>query len=168
MLIRDMTPDDAETVLEIYRQGMATGHATFERDAPDWAGFDAKRMKSPRLVAEIDGAVVAWAAMSAVSDRCVYGGVAENIIYVSEAARGRGVGRRLLSALIEGAEAEGVWTLQAGIMVENEGSVRLHEACGFRIVGKRERLGKMSYGPMEGKWRDIYLMERRSDRVGID
>ena len=168
MQIRAMTAADADAVLAIYAEGIATGHATFEDQAPDWAGFDAKRMAAPRLVAEEGGDVLGWAALSPVSDRCVYGGVAENIVYVAAAARGKGVGRALLTALAEASEAAGIWTLQAGIMVENAGSVKLHEACGFRIVGVRERLGKMRFGPMQGRWRDIYLMERRSNRAGMD
>ncbi len=168
MNIRDMTANDADAVLAIYAQGIATGHATFEHSPPDWAGFDAKRLKTPRLVAELDGQVVGWAAASGVSDRCVYGGVAEGTIYVAESARGRGVGKALLSAFIAAAEDAGIWTLNAGIFTDNRASIRLHEACGYRMVGTRKRLGKMGFGPMAGKWRDVALMEYRSERVGVD
>ena len=168
MNIREMTATDGAAVLAIYAEGIATGHATFEAAPPDWAGFDAKRLERPRLVAEIDGEVVGWAAASGVSDRCVYGGVAEGTVYVSATARGQGVGKALLSAFVEAAEAEGIWTLNAGIFVENEASIRLHEKCGYRMVGVRHRLGKMGYGPRTGEWRDVALMEYRSDKVGVD
>jgi len=168
MKIREMRASDCDSVLEIYREGIATGHATFEAEPPDWAGFDTKRLKAPRLVAEIDGEIVGWAAASGVSDRCVYGGVAEGTVYVGAAARGRGVGKALLSALIEGAEAEGIWTLNAGIFVENVASIHLHEVCGYRMVGIRKALGKMGFGPMAEQWRDVALMEYRSDKVGMD
>lgn len=168
MNIREMRASDADAVLAIYREGIATGHATFEAEPPDWAGFDAKRLKAPRLIAEVDGEVVGWAAASGVSDRCVYGGVAEGTVYVGSQARGRGIGKRLLEAFIAAAEAEGIWTLNAGIFVENTASIRLHEACGYRRVGVRKALGKMGYGPMAGKWRDVALMEYRSQTVGVD
>lgn len=168
MKIRDMTADDGEAVLVIYAEGIATGHATFESEPPDWAGFDTKRLKQPRLVAELDGRVVGWAAASGVSDRCVYGGVAEGTVYVAEAARGKGVGKALLLAFISAAEEAGIWTLNAGIFTDNLASIRLHEACGYRMVGTRERLGKMGFGPRAGEWRDVALMEYRSRRVGVD
>ncbi|WP_421786372.1 GNAT family N-acetyltransferase [Hyphobacterium sp.] len=168
MNIREMTAADADAVLAIYAEGIATGHATFESEPPDWAGFDAKRMAQPRPVAAINGEVVGWAAASGVSDRCVYGGVAEGTIYVSAAVRGQGVGKALLTAFIRAAERAGVWTLNAGIFVENTASIGLHEACGYRMVGTRKRLGKMTYGPMAGRWRDVALMEYRSETVGID
>jgi L-amino acid N-acyltransferase YncA len=168
MKIREMHEEDAEAVLAIYRDGIATGHATFEAEAPDWPGFDAKRLKSPRLVAERDAEIAGWAAASGVSDRCVYGGVAESTVYVSASARGQGVGKALLAAFIAAAEADGIWTLNAGIFVENIASIRLHEACGYRMVGTRKALGKMGYGPMVGEWRDVALMEYRSQTVGID
>ncbi|WP_394694443.1 GNAT family N-acetyltransferase [Hyphobacterium sp.] len=168
MNIQEMRAGDADSVLTIYREGIATGHATFETEPPDWAGFDAKRLKSPRLVSEIDGSIVGWAAASSVSDRCVYGGVAEGTVYVSASARGQGVGKALLLAFIEAAEATGIWTLNAGIFVENTASIRLHEACGYRMVGTRKALGKMTFGPMAGQWRDVALMEYRSQTVGVD
>ncbi|MEE2525121.1 N-acetyltransferase family protein [Hyphobacterium sp. HN65] len=168
MKIRDMTAADADPVLAIYAEGIATGHATFESEPPDWAGFDAKRLKQPRLVAELDGHVVGWAAASGVSDRCVYGGVAEGTIYIAEAARGQGIGKALLTAFVRAAEAAGIWTLNAGIFTDNLASIRLHEACGYRMVGTRERLGRMGFGPRAGEWRDVALMEYRSQRVGVD
>lgn len=168
MKIREMTQDDADAVLEIYGEGINTGHATFESKPPDWAGFDSKRLKRPRLVAEINGEVVGWAAASGVSDRCVYGGVAEGTVYVGATARGKGVGKALLPAFVKAAEAEGIWTLNAGIFVENTASIRLHEACGYRMVGVRKALGKMTFGPMAGQWRDVALMEYRSQTVGVD
>jgi len=168
MNIRSMKVEDAEAVLAIYRDGIATGHATFEAEPPDWDGFDAKRLTSPRLVAEMDGEVIGWAAASSVSNRCVYGGVAEGTVYVSAVARGRGVGRALLSSFIKAAEAQGIWTLNAGVFVENIASIRLHEACGYRMVGTRKALGKMGYGSMAGNWRDVALMEYRSQTIGVD
>jgi len=168
MNIREMQASDAAAVLAIYAEGIATGHATFEAEPPDWAGFDAKRLKAPRLVAERSGTVLGWAAASGVSDRCVYGGVAESTVYVSAAARGQGVGKALLTRFIAAAEAEGLWTLNAGIFVENTASIHLHEACGYRMVGVRKALGKMGYGPLAGKWRDVALMEYRSQTIGMD
>ncbi len=160
-VIREVRDDDASAILAIYREGIATGHATFETDPPDWGGWMSKFPGSPRLVAEVDGRVAAWAVASPVSDRAVYRGVAEETIYVAAAARGRGVGRALLDALIEATETQGVWTLQAGIFPENESSLRLHEACGFRRVGIRDRIGRMG-----DRWRDVVLLERRSNEVG--
>lgn len=169
MRIRDMEAKDASSVLAIYAEGIGTGHATFESAPPDWEGFDSKRLKSPRLVAVDDeDRVLGWAAASPVSDRCVYGGVAESTVYVASVARGKGVGRRLLTDFIKAAEDAGYWTLNAGIFIENIASIQLHEACGFRIVGTRKALGKMEYGPKAGQWRDVVLMEYRSQRIGVD
>jgi L-amino acid N-acyltransferase YncA len=161
--IRPLVATDYPRVREIYLEGIATGHATFETGAPEWEGWDRKFLKNCRLVAELDGEVLGWAGLSAVSDRCVYGGVGEVAVYVAGEARGKGIGTRLLVALITASEDAGLWTLQAGIFPENVGSVRIHEKCGFRVIGKRERLGKMG-----GRWRDVLLLERRSDRVGVD
>ena len=158
-----MTPADWPRVKAIYQEGIATGHATFETGAPEWEGWDQKFLKKCRLVAELDGEVLGWAGLSAVSDRCVYGGVGEVAVYVAGEARGKEVGTRLLAALVEASEEAGLWTLQAGIFPENVGSVRVHEKCGFRVLGTRERLGKMG-----DRWRDVLLMERRSDRVGVE
>ena len=156
----------------IYRAGIATGHATFEAAPPSWAAFDAGKLPGQRLVAldtatpTPDGAVVGWAAASAVSDRCVYAGVVEHSVYVDPAASGRGVGLRLLEALVESTEAAGIWTIQSGVFPENRASLRLHERAGFRVVGVRERVAKMTYGPLVGRWRDVIFLERRSARVG--
>lgn len=158
-----MAAGDRERVLEIYAEGIATGDATFETEVPGWEAWDRSHLDACRLVAEADGRVAGWAALSPVSDRCVYGGVAEVSVYVGADARGRGVGTGLLEALVESSEEEGIWTLQAGIFPENEGSVELHRRCGFRVVGRREKLGKLG-----GRWRDVLLMERRSDVVGVE
>lgn len=159
--IRPMTATDWPAVRAIYREGIATGDATFETDAPEWPAWDAAHVAEHRFVAEAGGAVVGWAACSPTSDRCVYAGVLELSVYVAAAARGRGVGSALLGALVASTEAAGVWTLQTGIFPENEASVALHTRHGFRVVGRRERLGQMS-----GAWRDVLLLERRSPVVG--
>jgi L-amino acid N-acyltransferase YncA len=158
---RSLTAEDWPDVKAIYEEGIANGDATFERAAPPWPDWDAAHLSSCRLVAlSGDGRMVGWAALSPVSSRCVYTGVAEVSVYVTSSARGRGVGTRLLTTLVERSEANGLWTLQAGIFPENTASVTLHERCGFRIVGRRERLGQMG-----GRWRDVLLLERRSARV---
>ena len=149
-----------EEVAAIYAEGVATGNATFETSVPSWDEWDRAHLQKHRLVA-IDGAVLGWAALAPVSDRCVYGGVVENSVYVAAAARGRGVGRALLDELVASTEAAGIWTIQTGIFPENESSIRLHERAGFRIVGRRERLGRL-----DGEWRDVLLLERRSPVVG--
>jgi L-amino acid N-acyltransferase YncA len=161
--VEDMKPADWPRVRAIYLEGIATGQATFERNAPDWAAWAATRLSAPRLVARVAGEVAGWAALSPVSARAVYAGVAEVGIYVGVAHRGLGVGRTLLMALIAASERGGIWTLQAGIFPENEASLRLHRACGFREVGRRERIGQM-----QGVWRDTLLLERRSRTVGVD
>jgi phosphinothricin acetyltransferase len=125
-------------------------------------------MDEARLVAEEEGRILGWAALSPVSSRCIYAGVAEVSVYVAEEARGRGVGARLMAALITAAEGAGIWTLQAGIFPENAASIELHQRHGFRVVGTRERLGCMEYGPLAGVWRDVVLLERRSTAVGGD
>ena len=168
MNIRAMRASDADGVLSVYAEGIATGHATFETAPPDWAGFERARLASPRLVAEDDGRVIAWAVLSAVSSRCVYAGVAESTLYVGQAARGKGVGKALLTALNQESEAAGFWTLNAGIFPENAASIALHEACGYRKLGRQSRVGKMRHGPMVGQWCDVILMERRSETVGVD
>jgi phosphinothricin acetyltransferase len=158
-----MQPADWEAVAAIYREGIATGHATFEQNAPEWAAWDAGHLATPRLAARAaDGTVLGWAALSPVSGRCVYAGVAEVSVYLAERARRQSIGRALLLRLVEESEAAGIWTLQAGIFPENTASVTLHERCGFRIVGRRERLGKM-----HGVWRDVLLLERRSTVAGL-
>jgi L-amino acid N-acyltransferase YncA len=163
LTIDGLRPDDWERVRAIYLEGIATGHATLETAAPSWETWDAEHLRRPRLVAREGPTVLGWAALSPVSGRCVYGGVAEISVYVAAAARGRGVGRALLERLVPASEEAGIWTLQAGIFPENEPSLALHRRCGFREVGRRERLGKL--GPT---WRDVILLERRSRTVGAD
>jgi L-amino acid N-acyltransferase YncA len=163
--IEPVRPEDWPVVAAIYAQGIATGDATFETAPPTWERWDQSHLPDHRLVARThageDDAVVAWAALAPVSDRCVYAGVVENSIYVAERAQGLGVGRRLLTALVEGAEQAGIWTVQTGIFPENTASLALHRRCGFRVVGLRERIGQLN-----GRWRDVLLLERRSTRVG--
>jgi len=157
-----MTPEDWPAVRAIYEQGMASGVATFETEAPSWDAWNAARLPHSRLVAR-DEAVLGWAALSPVSRRACYAGVAEVGIYVAERARGRGVGRSLLEALIRSAEEHGIWTLQGATIAENAASIALQQRCGFRIVGRRERIAKR-----DGVWRDTVLTERRSARVGVE
>lgn len=161
--IEEMRSADWERVRAIYLEGIATGDATFETDAPAFDVWDAAHLRACRLVARVGEEIVGWAALSPVSSRCVYGGVAEVSVYVGESARGRGLGRKLLAALVEASERNNLWTLQAQVLAENEASIRLHERCGFRVVGKRVRLGKL-----KGAWRDVVLLERRSEIVGKD
>ncbi|MEO8575321.1 MAG: N-acetyltransferase family protein [Gemmatimonadales bacterium] len=158
-----MSADDWSSVTDIYASGIATGQATFQTSVPMWSEWDSAHLDSCRLVARTeDGAVVGWAALSPVSSRCVYSGVAEVSVYIGATARGQGVGRRLLEKLIDESEREAIWTLQSGIFPENEASVALHVSCGFRIVGRRERIGCMN-----GVWRDNLLLERRSPTIGL-
>jgi L-amino acid N-acyltransferase YncA len=172
--IRPMIAADADAVLAIYAEGIATGHATFEERVSDWEAFDRSRLRAPRRVAEVGSPeggrdVVGWAVLSAVSSRPAYVGVAESTVYVATALRGRGVGRALLSALITASEEAGYWSLRAAIFPENVGSLVLHKALGFRRVGVFERVGRMPpIGPLAGRWRDVVLMERRSRIVGVD
>ena len=161
--IKPMREAHWPSVREIYRQGIDTGSATFETEVPEWDDWSKGHLTHCRLVASEGGRLRGWAALSPVSDRCVYGGVAEVSVYVEESARGRGIGTRLLNALIDESEKNGIWTLQAGIFPENEASVRVHERCGFRVVGRREKLGKR-----DGVWKDVLLLERRSEAVGVD
>lgn len=158
-----MTPDDWPAVRDIYEAGIATGEATFQTEAPSWDVWDAAHLKTCRLVARDDqGKVVGWAALGPVSSRPVYAGVAEVSVYIAASARGRGLGRQLLAALIDASERDGRWSLQASIFPENEASVRLHQSCGFRVVGRRERIA-CQYG----RWRDTLWLERRSAVVGV-
>jgi L-amino acid N-acyltransferase YncA len=162
MSIVSMTPEHWPAVERIYAAGIATGHATFESAPPSWEAFDAGKLPDHRLVAlDENGRVVGWAAASAVSDRCAYAGVIEHSVYVDPAAQGRGTGRALLEALLENARSGGVWTVQSGIFPENAGSLAVHAAVGFRVVGTRERLGRMTYGPLADQWRDVVLVEKR-------
>jgi L-amino acid N-acyltransferase YncA len=157
-----MASEDWPAVRAIYQEGIATGDATFQLQVPEWAQWDAGHLKSCRLVATGDHRIVGWAAVGAVSSRQVYAGVVEVSLYVAADARGRGVGTELLMALIHHCELEGLWTLQAGIFPENTGSLRVHQRCGFRVVGTREKIGQMN-----GRWRDVLLLERRSTTAGI-
>ena len=154
--IDDMRPSDWGRVSEIYAEGIATGDSTFETEVPSWEAWDADHLPDLRLVARDGERVVGWAAASRVSIREVYRGVAEVSVYVSEEARGRNAGEALLRALIDAADAGSIWTLEAVVIVENEASARMVEACGFRLVGRRERLGCL-----RGRWRDVLLYERR-------
>lgn len=155
-----MTQAHWPEVRKIYTEGIETGNATFEQNCPSWAEWDQEHRNDCRFVAVEEGVVIGWSALSPVSGRCVYGGVAEVSVYVSRIARGKGVGRKLLQSLVEESEKEGIWTLQAGIFRENESSIALHKKCGFREVGVREKLGKMN-----GIWRDVVLLERRSETI---
>ena len=158
--IRPMRDEDWAAVRDIYEAGIATGNATFETAAPSWERWDASHLANHRLVATDGVAVVGWAALSPVSDRCVYAGVAENSVYIHPDHRGRGVGTDLLDALVSGAERAGFWTVQTGIFPENTASIATHERVGFRIVGRRERIGQL-----DGVWRDTLFLERRSARI---
>lgn len=162
-VLRAMREADWEAVSGIYLEGIESGDATFETAVPDREDWDARHLPHSRFVAERDGAIDGWAALGPVSSRSAYAGVAEVSVYVSAAARGRGLGTRLLAGLIVSAEANGVWTLQAGVFPENEASLRLHGRCGFRVVGRRERIGRL-----HGRWRDVVLLERRSASVGVE
>jgi phosphinothricin acetyltransferase len=165
MKIREMVRDDWEAVTEIYLEGIATGQATFEAVAPAWEHWNSSHLTFARLIAtsESDGLTQGWAALSPVSARKVYAGVAEVSVYIARDSRGQGLGRQLLMALIRESEKNGIWTLQASIFPENRVSVVLHQNCGFRIVGVRERIGRMG-----ANWRDTVLMERRSKLAGMD
>lgn len=160
VLIRPMRAGDAAAVLAIYRSGMEGGDATFETEVPEWDRFDAGRLPHHRLVAEEGGRVIGWAAVSAVSGRCVYAGVVEHSVYVDPAHQGKGVGRRLLEALVASTETAGIWTIQSGVFPENEASLALHRRVGFRVVGVRQRIGRH-----HGRWRDVVMIERRSPHV---
>jgi L-amino acid N-acyltransferase YncA len=162
--VEPMTADDAEAVLRIYGEGIATGNATLDTAVPDWRRWHATHRRECRLVARLDGEVVGWTALSNYSARNVYAGVAWESVYVAEAARGRGVGAALLREVILLSEEHGIWTLIAGIQIENEASLRLHERAGFRRIGVQERVGQDG----EGRWRDVVLLERRSETVGRD
>lgn len=161
--INEMRPGDWEEVKAIYAEGIATRQATFEVGTPSWEAWDASHLPFARLVARRHEAVVGWAALGPVSRRPAYAGVAEVSVYVAQSQRGMGVGRRLLEALIAASEQNGIWSLQAVMFPENAGSIALHLRCGFREVGRRERIGKL-----DEVWRDTILLERRSQRIGMD
>jgi L-amino acid N-acyltransferase YncA len=163
MQIREMHPSDWKVVSKIYEEGIATGYATFEKDIPSYESWNNSHLNTCRIVATADNIVLGWAALSPVSDRCIYGGVAEVSVYVGQNHKGKGIGKLLMQHLIEHSESEGFWTLQSGIFPENKGSIRLHEKVGFRYIGKRERVGKL-----DGTWKDNLLFERRSKEIGVD
>jgi phosphinothricin acetyltransferase len=158
----EMLPEHWEEVADIYKQGIATGMATFERNVPSWESWDGNHMKECRSIVKKADKVIGWAALSNVSSRCVYGGVAEVSVYVATANRGQGIGEILLRNLIDQSEKTGIWTLQSGIFPENTGSIDLHAKAGFRKIGYREKIGQL-----EGVWKDNILMERRSKKVGL-
>jgi L-amino acid N-acyltransferase YncA len=161
--IDEMKVEDWEQVRRIYREGLATGQASFEVEAPDWAAWDAKHHRHSRLVARQGGRVVGWAALAPTSSRPCYAGVAEVSLYVAEGQRGRGVGKRLLQALVESSERKGIWSLYGGTFPENTASIRLQLACGFRVVGRRERIARHN-----GVWRDTVITGHRSRVVGVE
>ena len=152
-----MEPGDWPAVRAIYEQGLATRQATFETKAPSWEEWDVGHLAEPRLVAEGDGEVIGWVALSPVSRRDCYAGVTEESVYVAESARGRGLGKALLTELVNRADAAGIWTIQTSIFPENVASIELHKRCGFRVVGTRERIAQL-----DGVWRDTMLLERRA------
>jgi len=155
--IAAMTAAHADAVIAIYQAGIDEGNATFETTAPSWPEFDGAKLAEHRFVALRDGRVLGWAAVIGVSDRCVYAGVVEHSVYVHPEARGLGIGRALLAELVASTERGGIWTIQSGIFEENVASLALHQAAGFRVVGRRERIGQH-----HGVWRDVVLVERRS------
>jgi L-amino acid N-acyltransferase YncA len=162
IVIKTMEPHHWNEVRRIYEEGLSTGNATFQTSAPEWEEWDKAHIESSRLIALDNGQMVGWTALTPVSSRCVYGGVAEVSIYVADSARGKGVGKILLKELIASSEAGNFWTLQAGVFPENIASIKIHEASGFRVIGKREKIGQM-----DGIWRDTILLERRSKTVGL-
>jgi phosphinothricin acetyltransferase len=158
LIVRDLRPDDWAEVAAIYRDGIRGGMATFETEVPSWQAWH--EAHPVRVVAEEDERVIGWAALSPVSSRWAYRGVAESSVYVARDRHGKGIGRALMEALIERSERAGIWTLQTSIFPENEASLKLHHAVGFRVVGVRKRIGKR-----DGLWRDTVLMERRSEVI---
>src|SRR5687768_2117564 len=163
MKFQELTSKHWAQVKDIYEQGIATGNATFQTASPSWEEWDSSHVKTSRIVVTENNEVLGWAAITPVSGRCVYAGVGEVSVYVAANAQGRGLGKALLQELIKQSEADGFWTLTAGIFPENKGSLKIHEKAGFKVLGIRERIGKMN-----GKWRDTVLLERRSEVVGKD
>lgn len=162
--IEEMTCEDWDGVAQIYLDGINTGKATFQTEIPNWDDWSNGHIKTCRLVACLGNKILGWCALSPTSSRCVYAGVAEVSLYIGEEYRGKGIGKALLKNLVDLTEENGFWTLQSGIIKENTESIELHKRCGFREIGRREKVGKMS----SGKWHDVVLMERRSNKVGID
>lgn len=158
-----MQPNDWTMVSLIYKEGITTGNATFEKEIPTYENWDKAHIKECRLIACEGDTITGWAALSSVSSRCVYGGVGEVSVYVSNDHRGKGIGKHLLLSLIDASEKAGYWTIQSGIFPENKASTKIHEQCGFRLIGRRERIGKL-----DGAWKDNLIFERRSTSVGID
>jgi len=162
MNIEPMLPNDWPSVADIYELGLATGHASFQTSAPSWEEWDSSHLKHCRLVARDGSKIIGWAALTPVSGRCVYAGVAEVSVYVDPVHQGEGIGNALLQELIDDSEKHSIWTLQAGIFPENIASLRIHEKAGFRQVGFREKIGKMN-----GVWRDTVLLEKRSKNIAV-
>lgn len=167
-LIDLMKPGDWQQVRSIYLEGIDTGNSTFEADAPDWSNWDCAHLPKHRFVARAGDLILGWAALSPVSARSVYSGVAELSLYVAAEHRGKGIGSALLNGIIHSTEKAGLWTLQGGIFPENIPSLNLVKKHGFKEIGRREKIGKMTYGHYAGTWRDVVLMERRSAMTGID
>lgn len=162
--IEEMTQEDWDGVAKIYLEGINTGKATFQTEVPTWENWNNSHISSCRLVARLDNNILGWGALSPTSSRCVYAGIAEVSIYIGEEYRGNGIGTTILTNLVKLSEENGFWTLQSGIIKENTASITLHKRCGFREIGVREKLGKMS----NGVWHDVVLMERRSNIVGVN
>jgi phosphinothricin acetyltransferase len=160
VVVRELREEDWPAVLEIFEQGIAGGNATFETAAPSWEAWDRSQLDGQRWVAVESGRVVGWVAAHPVSLRPCYRGVVEHSVYVHDEWQGRGIGRLLLERLVESTEADGIWTIQTGVFPENEASLALHEKCDFRVVGTQEKLGKMN-----GVWRDVVVIERRSSAI---
>jgi phosphinothricin acetyltransferase len=163
LVIEEMRPEDWVQMRSIYAEGLATGQSTFETQTPDWPTWNETHHQHSRLVARLGGEVVGWGALAPVSRRRCYAGVAEASLYVATRWQGRGIGKRLLEALIASSERNGIWTLTGATFPENTASLRLQESCGFRLVGRRERIGQL-----HGIWRDTVLTERRSKLVGVE
>ncbi len=163
MEIKSITKDNFPEAMEIYRQGLETQIATFQNDTPTWEDWDKGHLDFCRISIFDNNKMLGWTSLTPVSSRCVYAGVAEVSIYIAKEERGKGIGKIVLTELIRQSEKNGIWTLQSGIFAENESSIKLHEKCGFRIVGYREKIGKKN-----GVWKDNVLMERRSKTIGID
>jgi L-amino acid N-acyltransferase YncA len=162
MEIEQLTEKHWPEVSAIYVSGLATGNANFSTKVPAWEDWDKTHLKNCRIVMMDDGKVLGWAALTAISDQCVFAGVAEVSVYVHEGARGSGIGKSLLTAIVDESEKNNLWTLEARIFAENLASIKIHQANGFRIVGRRERIGQMN-----GVWRDTVLLERRSTKIGV-